>query len=123
MRLYQTLPTLAGPNRPRRSHPISPLRPPQGITDLDVCSIAWNNPVPWRKIAGDFGEGAIMEQWAGYVLVLGFGVFFSIVTTIMVKLEQIYGGLVISSEHFNTAGRNIKTGLTAAVRHPNPTTL
>merc|ERR1719473_320226 len=33
----------------------------------------------------------------------------------MVKLEQIYGGLVISSEHFNTAGRNIKTGLTAAV--------
>jgi len=86
-----------------------------GITDLDVCSIAWNNPVPWRKIAGDFGEGAIMEQWAGYVLVLGFGVFFSIVTTIMVKLEQIYGGLVISSEHFNTAGRNIKTGLTAAV--------
>jgi Na+/proline symporter len=86
-----------------------------GITDLDVCSIAWNNPVPWRKIAGDFGEGAIMEEWAGYVLVLGFGVFFSIVTTIMVKLEQIYGGLVISSEHFNTAGRNIKTGLTAAV--------
>jgi len=86
-----------------------------GITDLDVCSIAWNNPVPWRKIAGDFGEGAIMDEWAGYVLVLGFGVFFSIVTTIMVKLEQIYGGLVISSEHFNTAGRNIKTGLTAAV--------
>ena len=116
---------LDGPNCPCCSpltdlaaapRPISPLRPPQGITDLDVCSIAWNNPVPWRKIAGDFGEGAIMEEWAGYVLVLGFGFFFSIVTTIMVKLEQIYGGLVISSEHFNTAGRNIKTGLTAAVR-------
>ena len=56
-----------------------------------------------------------MDQWAGYLIVLGFGVFFSIVTTIMVKLEQVFGGLVISSEHFNTAVRNIKTGLTASV--------
>jgi len=84
------------------------------ITNLDVCSVNWNAPVPWRMIAGDY-DGAIMDQWAGYLIVLGFGVFFSIVTTIMVKLEQVFGGLVISSEHFNTAGRNIKTGLTASV--------
>lgn len=82
-------------------------RPPQGISDIDVCSIDWMAPVNWRAIAGDDkGEyttgykgdhdqhnggnftGAFMPLWAGYLLVCGFGIMFSIITSIMVKLEQ-----------------------------------
>ena len=82
-------------------------RPPQGISDIDVCSIDWMAPVNWRAIAGDDkGEyttgykgdhdqhnggnftGAFMPLWAGYLLVCGFGILFSIITSIMVKLEQ-----------------------------------
>jgi len=47
--------------------------------------------------------------------VLGFGIFFSIFTTTLVYMDQRYVGTNISSEFFNTAGRTVKTGLTAAV--------
>eukprot|EP00967_Tisochrysis_lutea_P140368 scaffold256424_cov32-Tisochrysis_lutea.AAC.1 len=56
-----------------------------------------------------------MPEYAGYLIVILFGVFFSLVTSVMVWFEKTFGGLVISSEHFNTAGRNVKTGLTASV--------
>ena len=46
---------------------------------------------------------------------LGFGVFFSIFTTVLVYLDQKFGGTTITSEQFNTAGRSVKTGLTASV--------
>jgi len=84
------------------------------VTDFDVCSVNWNVPVVW-KAAQQEGWGAVMPAYAGYLIVILFGVFFSLVTTMMVWFEKTYGGLVISSEHFNTAGRNIKTGLTASV--------
>lgn len=87
---------------------------PQGITDFDVCSVDWNTPVPWAETSRP-GWGAVMPEYAGYLIVILFGVFFSVITSIMVWFEKTFGGLVISSEHFNTAGRNIKTGLTASV--------
>ena len=87
---------------------------------------------------------------------LGFGVFFSIVTSILVfvrarplapsdqrhaleslsvssdpchssdpQLEGKFGHVKMTSEHFNTAGRDVKTGLTASLSldhslNPNP---
>jgi SSS family transporter len=46
---------------------------------------------------------------------LGFGAFFSIFTTILVYLDKVANGTQHTSEFFNTAGRSVKTGLTASV--------
>lgn len=46
---------------------------------------------------------------------LQFGVFFSVVTSLLVWLDYRYGGTKKSSEQFNTAGRSVKTGLIANV--------
>ncbi|KAI2510407.1 sodium solute symporter [Fragilaria crotonensis] len=54
------------------------------------------------------------QRW--YLIVLGFGAFFSLITTAIVYLDKYYGGGgPITSENFNTAGRMVKTGLTATV--------
>jgi len=57
----------------------------------------------------------MMPLGAGFGIVLGFGVFFSVVTSILVLLESKFGHVKMTSEHFNTAGRDVKTGLTASV--------
>jgi len=62
-----------------------------------------------------FGGSPPLPEAAGYAIVLGFGAFFSVFTTIMVYLDKVANGTVITSEFFNTAGRNVKTGLTASV--------
>jgi SSS family transporter len=62
-----------------------------------------------------FGGTPLLDEGVGYAIVLGFGIFFSIVTTFLVFLDKRYVGVNISSEFFNTAGRTVKTGLTAAV--------
>jgi len=62
-----------------------------------------------------FGGNTPLPQGAGYAIVLGFGAFFSIFTTVMVYLDKTYNGTKQTSEYFNTAGRNVKTGLTASV--------
>ncbi|OMO52387.1 Sodium/solute symporter [Corchorus olitorius] len=63
-----------------------------------------------------FFEGkAVLNQGLGYALILGFGAFFAIVTSLLVWLEKRYVGSNHTSEWFNTAGRNVKTGLIASV--------
>lgn len=63
-----------------------------------------------------FGGSSPLPQAVGYAVVIGFGLFFSVVTTILVYLNKFFGNHAnITSEHFNTAGRMIKTGLTASV--------
>ena len=62
-----------------------------------------------------FGGNAVLPEGAGYGIVIGFGLFFSLATAIIMGLDKRYGGTNISSEYFNTAGRNVKTGLTASV--------
>merc|ERR1719421_833122 len=62
-----------------------------------------------------FGGTPPLSLEAGYALVIGFGLFFSIFTYALVKLDERYGGTVVTSEQFNTAGRSVKTGLTASV--------
>ena len=67
------------------------------------------------KQASFFGGDAALSEGAGYGIVLGFGIGFSLVTTLLVYLDKRFNGTNISSEFFNTAGRSVKTGLTAAV--------
>lgn len=62
-----------------------------------------------------FGSDPLLSKSVGYAIVLGFGIFFSLFTTFLVFLDNRYSGTRISSEQFNTAGRDVKTGLTAAV--------
>lgn len=64
-----------------------------------------------------FGGKSPLDLWVGYIVVIGFGALFSIFTTAIVYLDKYFGGGggEMTSERFNTAGRNIKTGLTASV--------
>jgi len=63
-----------------------------------------------------FGGEAPLSLAVGYLVVLGFGALFSIFTTLIVMADTYFGSkAAITSEHFNTAGRMIKTGLTASV--------
>lgn len=62
-----------------------------------------------------FGTDPPLPEWSGYAIVLGFGAFFSVFTTLLVYLDKVYNKTTHTSEFFNTAGRNIKTGLTASV--------
>jgi len=63
-----------------------------------------------------FGGSPPLGVGIGYLVVLGFGLLFSAFTTALVFLDKYYGGGgSMTSEHFNTAGRMVKTGLTASV--------
>jgi len=75
---------------------------------------------PFKQFEGQtsyfpVGE-APLPQWVGWVVVVGFGLLFSVITTAIVYINKYFGSKgEITSEHFNTAGRMIKTGLTASV--------
>nr|XP_023903866.1 urea-proton symporter DUR3 isoform X2 [Quercus suber] len=63
-----------------------------------------------------FFEGKpVLGQGVGYSVILGFGAFFAFFTSFLVWLEKRYVGSRHTSEWFNTAGRNINTGLIASV--------
>ena len=51
----------------------------------------------------------------GYAIVLAFGLTFGIATVFLVFLDQYFFRRTMNSEYFNTAGRSVRTGLTAAV--------
>jgi len=74
------------------------------------------DPDRWAGAESFFGgESPLALKW-GYLVVLGFGALFSIFTTILVFVEKYFGeNATMTSEHFNTAGRMVKTGLTASV--------
>ncbi|KAG6387822.1 hypothetical protein SASPL_153016 [Salvia splendens] len=62
-----------------------------------------------------FGGQPVLNQAVGYSVILGFGAFFAFFTSFLVWLEKRYVGSHHTSEWFNTAGRNVKTGLIASV--------
>lgn len=73
-------------------------------------------PTEYAGAESFFGGDAPLPVSVGYAVVLGFGAAFSILTTALVYLERfISGGSSMTSEKFNTAGRSVKTGLTASV--------
>ena len=64
--------------------------------------------------AGEFVLGEVLDESIGWFIVVGLGAIFAGVISLEIKMEEKYLGHIQSSEWFNTAGRVIKTGLTAA---------
>ena len=62
-----------------------------------------------------FNDTSVLSVGVGYGIVLGFGLVFGAFTVGLVYLERYLAGTPMNSESFNTAGRNIKIGLTASV--------
>lgn len=62
-----------------------------------------------------FGGEAPLDEAVGYFLCIFAGLCFSLITTVLVHLDYKYAGSNFNSEQFNTAGRSVKTGLTASV--------
>ena len=92
------------------------------LTDFNPLTVDWTTPVSWgndpetcdsEKMSED--KGCMMPLGVGFAIVLGFGLFLSVVTTALIFLEAKFANVKMTSEHFNTAGRDVKTGLTAAV--------
>lgn len=72
-------------------------------------------PEEYAHAESFFGGSPPLPESVGYIVVLGFGAAFSIFTTLIVFAEKMFGGEAMTSERFNTAGRTVKTGLTASV--------
>eukprot|EP00178_Gracilaria_changii_P014320 TRINITY_DN40431_c0_g1_i1.p1 TRINITY_DN40431_c0_g1~~TRINITY_DN40431_c0_g1_i1.p1 ORF type:complete len:683 (-),score=107.90 TRINITY_DN40431_c0_g1_i1:54-2102(-) len=70
---------------------------------------------PQYKCQSEFFVKNSLPLWSGWVIVLAFGLVFGLFTVGLVYLEQYVTGVRMNSEFFNTAGRTIKTGLTASV--------
>lgn len=56
-----------------------------------------------------------LQVQVGFAVVLAFGLLFGLATIGLVYLDQYFFRRTMNSEYFNTAGRSIKTGLTASV--------
>lgn len=65
-------------------------------------------------ISEGFAIGKALPEWIGWAIVVGLGAVFAVIISLEVRIEEKYLGLHQTSEMFNTAGRTIKTGLTAA---------
>jgi len=73
-------------------------------------------PAEYAGLESFFGGDAPLPKSVGYIVVLGFGAAFSVFTTLLVFMESYFNkGAAMTSEKFNTAGRMVKTGLTASV--------
>jgi len=62
-----------------------------------------------------FGDDTPLSEVTGWLMCILGGLAFSALTSVFVFLDYKYAGSTFSSEQFNTAGRTVKTGLTAAV--------
>lgn len=60
-------------------------------------------------------ENPPLSNGIGYSVVIAFGLAFGILTIILVYLDSYFFRRVMNSEYFNTAGRSVRTGLTASV--------
>lgn len=65
---------------------------------------------------GFFADGrTAVAEWVGWLVVVGFSLFFSVGVAIFVWFDNRFGEGDTSSEQFNTAGRSVKMGLIACV--------
>lgn len=60
-----------------------------------------------------FGDDYPLSQATGYGVLLGFGAMFALLASAITWLNGRFNGTTVSSEEFNTAGRDIGIGLTA----------
>lgn len=63
----------------------------------------------------EFFDDKPLSQGIGYAVVLAFGLAFGLLTVGLVYLDQYFFRRTMNSEFFNTAGRSVRTGLTASV--------
>jgi urea-proton symporter len=91
------------------------------IVFLSVCTLqsGWYSTIPEVYAAGEistsgFEIGKALPEQVGWFIVVGLGAIFAVVISVEIKLEEKFLGVKETSEWFNTAGRTIKTGLTAA---------
>ncbi|MHB8602155.1 MAG: sodium:solute symporter family transporter [Nitrosotalea sp.] len=56
----------------------------------------------------------ILSENIGYVILLGIGLIMAILVTLIVKIETRWNKIRKTFEWFNTAGRNVKTGILAS---------
>ena len=84
------------------------------LSEFDALQVDWNHLVPWGNDADSCkmsdSSGCLMPLSAGLGIVLGFGAFFSVFTTVLVRLESAFSGVTMTSEHYNTAGRDAGLG-------------
>ena len=132
--------TLGGTVSLARATEIHALGRKLGLTEFNPTSVNWDAPLSWKGASSgltsnstvlasldaaaaaaaaalglESGTGAIMSQGAGYGMLFGFGIALTVITIVLSWLETTFGGSEKNSEFFNTAGRDVKTGLTAAV--------
>jgi SSS family transporter len=86
------------------------------VVGVDLCPASWEENPEYFGMKSYFGDSPPLSTAVGYIVVLGFGAFFSLFTTLVVYMDKVFAGnATVTSEHFNTAGRMVKTGLTASV--------
>jgi Na+/proline symporter len=94
----------------------------QSCPEAQIFQVASNNP----KFSGScqvykqdegpcVSDSTPLSEGVGWAVVVGFGGFFTIFTILLSRYEYKSLGTDQSSEQFNTAGRNVGPGLTAAV--------
>ena len=132
-----TIYDLGGTVSPARAAEVYLLGQKLGLTEFNPTSVNWDAPISWKGILlGGPGNstlisstvaavnaalgventsGAIMGQGTGYGMLFGFGFALTFITIFLSWMEIKFGGAQQNSEFFNTAGRDVKTGLTAAV--------
>ena len=79
-----------------------------------VLAVAPQTVFAAGEISEGFAIGEALPEWIGWAVVVGLGAVFAVIISAEVKIEEKYLGVNQTSEMFNTAGRTIKTGLTAA---------
>jgi SSS family transporter len=95
---------------------LSCCNPDNLVTGVTECPQSWCEEPQYQGQDSYFGGEPPLSQAVGYLVVLGFGALFSVFTTMVVYMDRMFAGNAsITSEHFNTAGRMVKTGLTASV--------
>ena len=79
-------------------------------------AICTHMPEKYYQEDSFFGGKAPLSKASGYIIVIGMGLGMTLLAAILTHLEVAYTRSgAISSEFFNTAGRSVKTGLTASV--------
>jgi len=98
---------------------VSRYRSIQAFSILALIAVITVSSIPQSVFAAGaisegFAVGEALPEWIGWAIVVGLGMVFAVIITVEVKIEEKYLGVSQTSEMFNTAGRTIKTGLTAA---------
>jgi len=105
-----TVYTLGGAVAQDRANEIFALGKTLGLTEFNPTSVNWDAPVQWKD-----GDGGLFSTGAGLAMLFGFGLGLTVLTVLLTIVERKMSGVAATSEHFNTAGRDVKTGLTASV--------